>query len=173
MFFKTSQNLKPIFKNASAHPCASAEEGVAQDKRLKAGRFVQLTTTALWLRAQSRPSTQIAKVFVGRAFVSVHLRPVSTPSLRSVGHSSQVLGTQAQYKLATSQCLNVVRNAVDMSQIGSGCEWRTTHRMETRLTTLLVRNGRVERVTREREFPKIGKGSLLVQIQPCRNQNIF
>ena len=55
-----------------------------------------------------------------------------------------------------------------MSQIGSGCEWRTTHRMETRLTTLLVRNGRVERVTREREFPKIGKGSLLVQIQPCQ-----
>jgi len=58
-----------------------------------------------------QPFAQIAKVSCGRAFVSVHLRPVSTPSLRSVGHSSQVLGTQAQYKLATSQCLNVVCNA--------------------------------------------------------------
>lgn len=48
--------------------------------------------------------------FGGRAFVSVHLRPVSTPSLRSVGHSPQVHGTQAQIKLATSLCLNVVRH---------------------------------------------------------------
>ena len=62
------------------------------------------------VRGGRPPLSQIAKVIVGRAFVSVHLRPVSTPSLRSVGHSSQVLGTQAQYKLATSQCLNVVRN---------------------------------------------------------------
>ena len=49
--------------------------------------------------------------FGGRAIVSVHLRPVSTPSLRSVGHSPQVHGTQAQIKLATSTCLNVVCNA--------------------------------------------------------------
>jgi hypothetical protein len=48
--------------------------------------------------------------FVGNAFVSVHLRPVSTPSLCSVGHSSQAHGTQAQYKLATSPCRNVVCN---------------------------------------------------------------
>jgi len=54
-----------------------------------------------------QPFAQIAKVSCGKAFVSVHLRPVSTPSLSSVGHNSQVLGTQAQYKLATSQCLNV------------------------------------------------------------------
>ncbi|MFA6521944.1 MAG: hypothetical protein WCT53_06225 [Candidatus Gracilibacteria bacterium] len=55
------------------------------------------------------PFSQIAKVFVGRAFVSVHLWPVSTPSLRSVGHSPQVHGTQAQIYLATSTYLNVVR----------------------------------------------------------------
>jgi hypothetical protein len=66
------------------------------------------TTTACWLRAEDRPSTQIAKVFCGKAFVSVHLRPVSTHSLRSFGHSPQAHGTQAQYKLATSTCLNVV-----------------------------------------------------------------
>ena len=71
----------------------------------------QPTTTACWLRAEDRPSTQIAKGFVGKAFVSVHLRPVSTHSLRSFGHSPQVHGTQAQIKLATSTCLNVVSNA--------------------------------------------------------------
>jgi hypothetical protein len=59
------------------------------------------------VRGGRPPLSQIAKVICGRAFVSVHLRPVSTHSLRSFGHSSQVLGTQAQYKLATSQCLNV------------------------------------------------------------------
>jgi len=59
------------------------------------------------VRGGRPPLSQIAKVIVGRAFVSVHLRSVSTHSLRSFGHSSQVLGTQAQYKLATSQCLNV------------------------------------------------------------------
>ena len=74
----------------------------------KAAAQSQHTTTACWLKAEDRLSTQIAKVFVGKAFVSVHLRSVSTHSLRSFGHSSQVLGTQAQYKLATSQCLNVV-----------------------------------------------------------------
>jgi hypothetical protein len=57
------------------------------------------------------PFSQIAKVFCGRAIVSVHLCPVSTPSLRSVGHSPQVHGTQAQIYLATSPCLNVVSNA--------------------------------------------------------------
>ena len=71
----------------------------------------QQPTTVCWLRAEDRPSTQIAKVFCGKAFVSVHLCPVSTPSLRSVGHSPQVHGTQAQYKLATSTYLNVVCNA--------------------------------------------------------------
>ena len=45
--------------------------------------------------------------FGGRAIVSVHIRPVSTLSPRSVGHSPHVHGTQAQYKLATSPCLNV------------------------------------------------------------------
>jgi len=48
--------------------------------------------------------------FCGNACVSIHLNPVSTPSLRSVGHSLQVHGTPAQYKLATSTYLNVVRN---------------------------------------------------------------
>jgi hypothetical protein len=56
------------------------------------------------------PFSQIAKVFCGKAFVSIHMRPVSTPSLRSVGHSSHVHGTQAQIYLATSPYLNVVRN---------------------------------------------------------------
>jgi len=49
--------------------------------------------------------------FCGNACVSIHLNPVSTPSLRSVGHSLQVHGTPAQYKLATSTYLNVARNA--------------------------------------------------------------
>jgi len=48
--------------------------------------------------------------FGGRAIVSVHLCPVSTPSLRSVGHSPQAHGTQAQIYLATSPCLNVARH---------------------------------------------------------------
>jgi hypothetical protein len=56
------------------------------------------------------PFSQIAKVFCGRAIVSIHMRPVSTPSLRSVGHSPHVHGTQAQIYLATSPYLNVVRN---------------------------------------------------------------
>jgi len=60
---------------------------------------------------QSRALTQIAKVICGRAFVSVHLRPVSTHSHSSFGHSSQVLGTTAQIKLATSPYLYVVCNA--------------------------------------------------------------
>ena len=56
------------------------------------------------------PFSQIAKVICGRAFVSIHMRPVSTPSLRSVGHSPHVHGTQAQIYLATSPYLNVVRH---------------------------------------------------------------
>jgi len=56
------------------------------------------------------PFSQIAKVICGRAFVSIHMRPVSTPSLRSVGHSPHVHGTQAQIYLATSPYLNVVCN---------------------------------------------------------------
>ena len=80
----------------------------------------QPTTTACWLRAEDRPSTQIAKVFCGKAFVSVHIRPVSTPSLRSVGHSPYVHGTQAQIKLATSTCLNVVRNGYAQDKKAKG-----------------------------------------------------
>jgi len=53
------------------------------------------------------PFSQIAKVFGGRAIVSIHTCPVSTPSLRSVGHSPHVHGTQAQIYLATSPYLNV------------------------------------------------------------------
>jgi len=49
--------------------------------------------------------------FGGRAIVSVHIRPVSTPSLRSVGHSLQAHGTPAQIYLATSPYLTVVSNA--------------------------------------------------------------
>jgi len=85
-------------------------QGARPRHKTERHRQAQLTTTACWLRAEDRPSTQIAKGFCGRAFVSVLIRPVSTPSLRSVGHSPHVHGTQAQYKLATSTCLNVVRN---------------------------------------------------------------
>jgi len=67
-----------------------------------------LRTTTVWrFGAEEPPLSQIAKVICGRAIVSVHLRPVSTPSLRSVGHSPQVHGTQAQIYLATSPYLNV------------------------------------------------------------------
>ena len=77
--------------------------------KLKAAR--KTTATNNGMVAQGfQPFAQIAKVSCGKAFVSVHLCPVSTPSLRSVGHSPQVHGTQAQYKLATSPCLNVVCN---------------------------------------------------------------
>jgi hypothetical protein len=79
--------------------------------RQKAGASLLHTTTAWWFGAERPPLSQIAKVFGGRAFVSVHLCPVSTPSLRSVGHSPQVHGTQAQIYLATSPCLNVVRHS--------------------------------------------------------------
>ncbi|MBL8025190.1 MAG: hypothetical protein JNL74_02195 [Fibrobacteres bacterium] len=79
---------------------------------------IQLTTT-VWRFGrsrvamhlpQSRALTQIAKVICGNAFVSVHLRPVSTHSHCSFGHSSQVHGTSAQIKLATSPYLYVVCN---------------------------------------------------------------
>jgi hypothetical protein len=73
---------------------------------------VALRTTTVWrFRAEEPPFSQIAKVICGRAIVSVHMCPVSTPSLRSVGHSPQVHGTQAQIYLATSQYLYVVQNA--------------------------------------------------------------
>jgi len=85
-----------------------------QDKKAAA---TQQPTPAWRLRAQSRPSTQIAKGFVGKAFVSIHFRPVSTPSLCSVGHSPKVHGTQAQYKLATSPCLNVRCNTTRKGKI--------------------------------------------------------
>jgi hypothetical protein len=71
----------------------------------------QQTTTVWRFGAEEPPLSQIGKVFCGLAFVSVHLRPVSTPSLRSVGHSPQVHGTQAQIYLPTSPYLNVVSNA--------------------------------------------------------------
>jgi len=44
---------------------------------------------------------------------------VSTPSLRSVGHSPHVHGTQAQIYLATSPYLYVVRNILAQDQIQS------------------------------------------------------
>jgi len=47
---------------------------------------------------------------VGHACVSMNLSSVSTPSLRSVGHSPQVHGTPAQFYMATSPSLYVVRN---------------------------------------------------------------
>jgi len=77
---------------------------------VKGSVFARRTTTVLRFRAEEPPFSQIAKVICGIAFVSVHLRPVSTPSLRSVGHSPQAHGTQAQIYLATSQYLYVVRN---------------------------------------------------------------
>ena len=77
---------------------------------VKGSVFAQRTTTVWWFRAEEPPFSQIAKVICGRAFVSVHMCPVSTPSLRSVGHSPQVHGTQAQIYLATSPNLNVVQN---------------------------------------------------------------
>jgi len=76
--------------------------------RVKGSGFIKRTTTVLRFRAEEPPFSQIAKVICGIAFVSVHLRPVSTPSLRSVGHSPQAHGTQAQIYLATSQYLYVV-----------------------------------------------------------------
>jgi len=80
---------------------------IRRARKTKGSHLLLHTTTVCWLRAQSRPSTQIAKVLCGNACVSIHLNPVSTPSLRSVGHSLQVHGTPAQYKLATSTYLNV------------------------------------------------------------------
>ena len=78
-----------------------------KDKMRKASLAALHTTTVWRFRAEEPPFSQIAKVICGRAFVSIHLRPVSTPSLRSVGHSSQVHGTQAQIYLATSPYLYV------------------------------------------------------------------
>jgi hypothetical protein len=71
----------------------------------------QQPTTVWRFGTEEPPLSQIAKVICGRAFVSIHMRPVSTPSLRSVGHSPHVHGTQAQIYLATSPYLNVGRNS--------------------------------------------------------------
>ena len=76
-------------------------------KKIKGTLAVQHPTTVWRFRAEEPPFSQIAKVICGRAIVSIHMRPVSTPSLRSVGHSSHVHGTQAQIYLATSPYLNV------------------------------------------------------------------
>jgi hypothetical protein len=73
------------------------------------GRFTAYNN-GMAVRGGVPPLSQIAKVICGRAFVSIHMRPVSTPSLRSVGHSPHVHGTQAQIYLATSPYLNVVQN---------------------------------------------------------------
>jgi hypothetical protein len=81
----------------------------AAARQLKAGRFTS-HNNGMVVRVGVPPLSQIAKVFCGRAFVSVHMCPVSTPSLRSVGHSPQVHGTQAQIYLATSPYLNVGGN---------------------------------------------------------------
>jgi hypothetical protein len=100
-------------KQAFAHPCATARHGANQsNEEMKNKRQAQTqhTTTAWRLRAQSRPSTQIAKVIVGNAFVSVLPRRCPLVRIRSLGHRPRVHGTTAQYKLATSPCLNVVRN---------------------------------------------------------------
>jgi len=88
-------------------PELRAKNGVNKDKR---HAQKQQPTTVWRFGAEEPPLSQIAKVFCGRAIVSVHLRPVSTPSLRSVGHSPQVHGTQAQFYLATSPYLYVRRN---------------------------------------------------------------
>ena len=92
--------------------CAPIPGRYAKGTRIK----IQLTTTVWRFGAEEPPLSQIAKVFCGRAFVSVHLCPVSTPSLRSVGHSPQVHGTQAQIYLATSPYLYVVCNKTAQRQ---------------------------------------------------------
>jgi hypothetical protein len=73
----------------------------------KRGKQTLRTTTVCWLRAEEPPFDPNCQGFCGNACVSVHLSPVSTPSLRSVGHSPKVHGTPAQYKLATSTYLYV------------------------------------------------------------------
>jgi hypothetical protein len=84
----------------------------AVKQRIKGIATAHRTTTVWWFGAEIPPLSQIAKVFCGNAFVSVHMCPVSTPSLRSVGHRPQAHGTQAQIYLATSPYLNVVCNAL-------------------------------------------------------------
>ncbi len=73
-------------------------------------RQTQQTTRVCWLRAEDRPSTQIAKVFCGKAFVSILSRRCPLVRIRSLGHRPFVYGTTAQYKLATSTYPTVVRN---------------------------------------------------------------
>ena len=98
----------PLPKQIKASP------SLARKRHAKAERHaVQQRPTTVWrFRAEEPPFSQIAKVICGRAFVSIHMRPVSTPSLRSVGHSPHVHGTQAQIYLATSPYLNVGCNVV-------------------------------------------------------------
>ncbi len=50
--------------------------------------------------------------FVGKAYVSIHSRRCPLHRYRSVGHRPFVHGTSAQYKLATSTYLNVVRHVL-------------------------------------------------------------
>jgi hypothetical protein len=75
-------------------------KGIGQPQRI---------TRACWFRAEEPPFSQIAKV-LSVACVSVHPRLCPLHRYRSVGHSPRVHGTPAQYKLATSTYLNVVRH---------------------------------------------------------------
>jgi hypothetical protein len=95
-------------KKALPIPGLRQRHGANKDRKPKGRAQTRHTTTVWRFRAERPPFSQIAKVFCGRAIVSIHMRPVSTPSLRSVGHSSHVHGTQAQIYLATSPYLNVV-----------------------------------------------------------------
>jgi hypothetical protein len=75
----------------------------------KAAQKNTATNNGLVVRGFPAPLPN-CQCFVGHAIVSVLIRPVSTPSLRSVGHSPHVHGTQAQFYMATSPSLDVVRN---------------------------------------------------------------
>ena len=97
---------------ASAILTSAARQATAKKVKMQIkGKPPKRRTTTVWrFRAEEPPFSQIAKVICGRAFVSMNMRPVSTPSLRSVGHSPHVHGTQAQFYLATSPYLYVVCN---------------------------------------------------------------
>ena len=113
--FKMNKHIKTRRHKTSCF--LSAKSGCLRQIERQPNRKLH-TTTAWWFGAERPPLSQIAKVFCGRAFVSVRLRPVSTPSLRSVGHSPQAHGTQAQIYLATSPCLNVVRHCPTKTREG-------------------------------------------------------
>jgi len=86
------------------------KNGANKDRKTKRHGANTAYNNGMAVQGGRPPFSQIAKVICGLACVSVHLNPVSTPSLRSVGHSLQAHGTQAQIYLATSPYLNVVRH---------------------------------------------------------------